>query len=158
MHDTLVTWLRTQLDDDERAARAAAALCGCDPAAPRWEFADDEHEGRIVITDHPHPAIRHQLTRRWNRSYPDMFAARHIVRWDPAHVLAEVEAKRRLLELHCCAGILTGAGYADGGFTWCTTCGGGGPNEYPTEWPCPTLRLLVLPYAGRAGWREEWRS
>lgn len=24
--------------------------------------------------------------------------------------------------------------------------------------PCPTVRLLALPYAGRDGYREEWRA
>lgn len=61
--------------------------------------------------------------------------------------LAEVDAKRRLLAVHTferkpgahdCPG--EWAGYSDD------------PDE-----PCPTLRLLALPYADHPSYREEWR-
>jgi hypothetical protein len=60
----------------------------------------------------------------------------HIARHDPARVLAEVVAKRRILDL----------------FT-----------PPVSEWGSETLRLyglaqlLALPYADRPGYREEWR-
>jgi hypothetical protein len=71
----------------------------------------------------------------------------HIARWDPARVLAEVEAKRRILDIHHHIECQHDR-YGPGGD--CAECG----NEYP----CETTRLLAQPYAGRPGWREEWRA
>jgi hypothetical protein len=97
----LGAWLRNQFSEDEQVARAAASLCGCHSSFPTWEFHDDEHEGRIMIVGDPHSyhesVGRPGLCRRWNRSYNDMSAARHITRWDPERVLAEIKAKRELL-------------------------------------------------------------
>jgi hypothetical protein len=52
--------------------------------------------------------------------------------------LAEVEAKRRILDWIDATAI-------SGQVTW----------SFDTSVP---LRLLAQPYAGRAGWRDEWRS
>lgn len=60
---------------------------------------------------------------------------------DPARVLAECEAKRRIVELH--------PSVIDDGQTVCS--------EEQAEWPCPTLRLLALPYADHPDYRDEWR-
>jgi hypothetical protein len=62
-------------------------------------------------------------------------------------VLAECEAKRRIVELHT---TVDGAIYPT-----CDCCGLYG--EADVDWPCPTLRLLALPYADRPGYRAEWR-
>ena len=70
----------------------------------------------------------------------------HITRWDPARVLAEVGAKRRIVDAHT---------PTSGGL--CPTCWEGAEWGGPAASPCPTLRLLAQPYAGRDGWREEWR-
>jgi len=57
--------------------------------------------------------------------------AMHIARWDPARVLAEVKAKRAILD------------------EW---------REYPAERRHlnPVIWHLAQPYAGRPGWREQW--
>lgn len=67
-------------------------------------------------------------------------------------VLAECEAKRRIVELHhsvndgdCATCIVPGWGYP--------THGG----NQPALLPCITLRLLTLPYASHPDYREEWR-
>jgi hypothetical protein len=50
----------------------------------------------------------------------------------------------------------------------CSTCAGGedfdedanGDREWRRhgkDFPCPTLRLLALPYGDRPGYRDEWR-
>lgn len=133
----LIAFLRARLDEDERAARAASSLCGCDPDAPRWLFNDDEHDGRIVTLDDPHPENRRQLGRRWNRSYSDMFAARHITRWDPERVLAEVETKRRILDL-------------------ASDCVRGDPYQEGMV-GLELMGLLGLPHASHPEYRDEWR-
>jgi hypothetical protein len=57
----------------------------------------------------------------------------HIARWDPARVLAEVEAKRKILSMY---------------------------EDYTAERRHlgPVIWALAQPYAGRPGWREEWRA
>ncbi|GAA2802757.1 DUF6221 family protein [Streptomyces showdoensis] len=61
--------------------------------------------------------------------------------------LADIDAKRRIVELHGPADFE----YSDEAV--CSTCDRGGPLPYP----CPTLRLLALPYAGHADFDEAWR-
>jgi hypothetical protein len=71
---------------------------------------------------------------------------RHIARHDPARVLAEVDAKRRIIEQHHCSGVT------------CPRCSLGtedGEVVFERD-PCGTLRLLALPYAGHPDYRGEW--
>lgn len=66
----------------------------------------------------------------------------HMARHDPARVLREIEAKRQILALH-------GGDLAKQSM-FCGHC------EHDT--PCPTLRLLALPYADHPDYRDVWRS
>lgn len=108
MSEDLVTWLRAQIDEDERVACAAVGA----PSDPG------------TIQDLP-------SSGPWSD---------FDTRFDPARVLAEVEAKRRILDEH-------------------------DPSHDPCDAhdaalrtiTCDTVRLLALPYADREGWREEWR-
>lgn len=98
----LVTWLRAQLDDDERVAEQASSWT--------WQ---------------PELAGEHVSTA-------------HIARWNPARVLADVDAKRCILAL------------------------GGDFDVYSEPYTAQpvwerAVRLLALPYADRPGFREEWR-
>lgn len=79
--------------------------------------------------------------------YLDHFAA--------PRMLAEVEAKRRILDGH----VPTDDRAPERGEV-CRTChedlcDGWEPD--PLGHPCPTVRLLALPYADKPGYREEWR-
>lgn len=91
-------------------------------------------------------------------SNPDTAARDHIARHDPARVLAEVGAKRRIMKLHdILGGSLTGVGR----WTYCETChtnSAGEIDEDVTETtaPCATLRLLALPYDGHPDYDPEW--
>jgi len=120
---TVVTWLRAQLDEDERVARFTD---GQSWIADGDEVRIRDDDGDLVVG----------CIRRWSH-------AEHIARHDPARVLAEVDAKRRILDHHPLS-------------EWrvdppaCATC-----NDM--EHPCHTLKLLALPYADRPGYREEWR-
>jgi hypothetical protein len=71
----------------------------------------------------------------------------HVVRWNPARVLAEVEAKRRILDEHY--PVDTGDRIS------CASCGE--IHCCPEPWPCLTACLLALPYADRPGYRPEWK-
>lgn len=81
--------------------------------------------------------------------------AEHIARYDPARVLAECEAKRRVAHLH-------GPKYK--GSTDCRSCADGwedmtyGQNGYtPEPYPCLTARNLALIYSDHPDYRDEWR-
>jgi hypothetical protein len=75
--------------------------------------------------------------------------AAHIARHDPARVLAEVAAKQAILEIH------PGSTERDE----CPGCGAwlSGTWATPPGAMCPVVAALAQPYAGRPGWREEWR-
>jgi hypothetical protein len=68
----------------------------------------------------------------------------HIIRHDPRRMLREIDAKRRVLAIH--------RPYVPEPDQACLGCAGG-----IMFTSCPVVRLLALPYADRAGYREEWR-
>jgi hypothetical protein len=75
-------------------------------------------------------------------------ASRHIAHNDPVIVLRRCAADRAILALHQVAGRAC-TGDPDLPTAWrdyCGTCGSGEPNEYPTWWPCDTLRALAEGY------------
>ena len=86
----------------------------------------------------------------------------HADRWHPARVLAECEARRRIVDRH-----IRKAGRHLPVPPVCAECGGADwkpsgadrvdPYPWVMPWPCPTLRLLALPYADHELFREEWR-
>jgi len=98
----LVAWLRTQLDSEAQTALGVDEYYGDEPNA--WQNPNGEFHGRGG------PIFE------------------HVLRWDPARVLADIDAKRRLLD------------WED---QW-------GEDDH-------TARLLALPYAGAEGWQERWR-
>ena len=61
----------------------------------------------------------------------------HVRRWDPARVLAEIDAKRRILDWVDEVSISRAV-------TWSFD-------------PSRPLRLLALPYADRDGYQQSWR-
>jgi hypothetical protein len=141
----LVEWLREQLDEDERIARAASwtddanawhaepSPFGARDGGQRWYVEDAMDDG---VVSHVDPAAS-----------DNEGVARHIAEWDPARVLREIDAKRRLVDWHRKT---TQAEFSSGAYrTVGCRCYDG--------WPCTTLRLLALPYADRPGYREEWR-
>jgi hypothetical protein len=143
--DDLVTWLRAQLDEDERVARDASA-------GGRWRYSDGDSVGAWTLYDE-HWAIA-GLTTYDTESYnyaERMPAVRspgyvnadangaHIARWDPARVLAEVDAKRRILDWL----ILIEQHLRE--------------NDIYDMDIEPQLKALALPYADQPGYLEEWR-
>lgn len=125
--DDLVQWLSEQLDEDERIARATDGTVF--GLQLEW-FALPEDEAFWKVTNHKGHLVARQLGPA---------DAEHIAAHDPARVLREIDAKRQLLALH-------GEGASD---LFCGHC------EH--EPPCPTLRLVTLPYSDRPGYREDWR-
>lgn len=153
--DDLVQWLGAQLDEDERIARAATAgpwsRMGqrvLDPSPP------SDRLGVGMAVGHAAASADFNET------------ADHIAAWDPARVLREIDAKRRLLDLH---------GLVHRDVYWLAEDGEEETDEIPVcghcvprhsylphhskvpEGVCDTVRLLALSYADRPGYREEWR-
>ena len=146
MSADLITWLRAQLDEDEQVAREAS--CGpwradvkyarvvrpySDPLGVNvGEFGIAEvygslmHDGRAVLT------------------------AAHISRWDPARVMLDVAAQRRIIDAYADAIHMHRAMSEtddDGKWDWL----------FKEEALEGVVKILALPYAYRAGYREEWK-
>jgi hypothetical protein len=130
--DAIETFVRACLDEDERMvldhwdsdgrARIATMWTGSEPGYTT--VASDQGDG-VWVAD--------------GREVTD---ARHVqVLFDPARVLAEVAAQRKLLDLI---------------HEWARNCPAPAGNEAAiAHW----MRLaLAQPYAGRPGWREEWAT
>lgn len=114
--DELVTWLRAQLDNDEREINRHPI-----DGMPQL-YSDDEREGEGFFA-----------TGESNYPCDSMLTV------NKRFALAEIEAKRRILD------------WLDRADDKATECDYFGVN------PEEAVRLLAQPYAGRAGWREEWR-
>lgn len=162
--DELVTWLRAQLDDDERVAREASRSewdGGQTPTGEHWQW-EETDDDQVLSLD---PMLDEYLNEasavalRSVEQYPTgnpwtlphfvvsgteemrTVDAMHIARWDPARVLAEIDAKRQLLQqFELRRGAVLGIDGCETGGVW-----------------DDLLRMLALPYAGREGYREEWR-
>lgn len=117
--DGLVRWLGEQLDADTAAAERAFS----GQADPEEGWGAYRPEGQRHTTIVPHVGMIHEAVQ-----------ADHVVSWNPARVLGEIDAKRRIVER----------------FAWLCEHGDTGG----TAWVLP---LLALPYADRPGYREEWR-
>lgn len=130
----LVAFLRARYNEDEQVARAADAgrwLPEDKGVTFEWR-ADDFHEGEAQA--------RLLADTRANLE--------HIANWHPARVLAEVDAKIRVLD-HAEAWF--GASFA--------TTPDGWSSDTATAYRMAmgwTLRLLAQPYADHPDYREEW--
>jgi hypothetical protein len=118
----LVEWLGKQLDEDERIAREAS---------------ERSAEWRLVS-----PLDDAELGDAWWLNPPEKY---HAERHDPARVLREVDAKRRLLAIH--------RPYVPEPDQACLGCAGG-----IMFTACPVIPLLALPYADQPGYAEALTS
>lgn len=139
--DDLTQWLNEQLDEDERIARAASHVLrnGAHWSLDEWHGREQPHSLIAQGTAEQPVALGH-----FTADPVPTEQALHIAAHDPARVLREVEAKRRLLDIH--RPYVAEPGQA------CLGCAGGIEFER-----CPVVRLLALPYADRPGYRDEWR-
>lgn len=130
---TLVDFLLARIAEDEAKARAATPS----PWLPHDQGWVDAGGEWIICAPYHGLDISDQ-------------DAEHVTRWQPARVLAECDARRRIVELH-------GFDFAvpiDADSSWeeDTVC-----RADQAEWPCDTLRLLALPYADHPEYDEAWR-
>ncbi|MFB6512098.1 DUF6221 family protein [Streptomyces virginiae] len=136
--DDLVQFLRDRLDEDEQTARAASP-------GP-WKPGEEHDE--VVAVDDITVAEGFALSGQQLRATVD-----HIARHDPARVLAEVDAQRRLLALH-----QRDTTYSFSGCVVCdagdNSCGCMGGSAY--DYPCETLRVLALPHRDHPDYLPAW--
>jgi hypothetical protein len=127
----LIAFLRARLDEDERTARSV--LWDGSGNTLKWDlpFSATVQVGSEVFTT------------------DDSAVADHIARHDPARVLAEVDAKRRIVDE--CA-------------YWINKINASATDKYPYpnlaergEVVLPVITLLALPYASHPAYRDEWR-
>jgi hypothetical protein len=130
----LAAWLLADdgpIAEDERVARAAQIKGHRDWRTEPGQLGELEvidDAGRVVVQERAFVS--------------EAGIARHIARWDPARVLAECAAKRAVVEAYRRSAEEHFTDYAAG--------------EY-AAWESAAL-ALAQPYAGRPGWREEWRT
>lgn len=124
--DDLIAFLRTQLDADERRILDGWDSDGKARVATMWTGGEPGYT--TVASDHG--------DARWVANGFHIGDARHVtILWDPKRELAEIDAKRRIIDE-----LLIGV-----------------PDGDPDGWVRDIARLLALPYADRPGYREEWR-
>lgn len=149
--DDLVQWLGQQLDEDERIAKAATD-------GP-WHVDHELYPESINAAD----GVQVIAGGRWGGEasvFESTEDALHIARHDPARVLREIDAKRRMLARHHAAPVPPGSEWAEE-YPYCAAHAYKAADDtvvYPVELKnCLDLRDLAAPYANRPGYREEWR-
>lgn len=148
MIDDLLAFLRARLDEDEQAARAAAKRAASELATAdrKAGWYQPPYDGSHWSNDYDHVHVRdHRPERNGRRvqiadcGHGALDLTSHLARHDPARVLAEVDAKRRIVEK--CAAVQDGL-----------------RDDFTADWLADdVLELLALPYAGHPDYREEWR-
>ena len=143
---TLPEFLTDRIAEDESAARAVEPL-GSYPdfggrEQPDWWV--HEH-GRWDAGGYPSRAFKDRTDAPPAERRKAQAVVEHFNRHDPARVLAECEAKRRIVALHRQAEI-------DCNETWCEEYEGSLSSLYET------MQALALPYADHEQFREEWRA
>ncbi|WP_327368743.1 DUF6221 family protein [Streptomyces sp. NBC_01217] len=138
MTDTMASFARARLDEEEADARAAMwdEQSGVWTARPpqasyeRYIIADYLDDGVVVVTP--------------ENADPDGVAA-HIARQDPARTLRRIARQRRAVEGHTECG--SGGGYCDeGGHGWEGVPGGG----------CADLYDIVAVWDDHPDYRQAW--
>ena len=114
--------IEAAIAEDERTAREAT------PGPWRWGHMWPPYKYGLLGAPHPVSGAPQSIVPS---AVPDLlpskYDAQHIARHDPARVLRQAEAHRRILAVHQ---------LEDGGCESCTS-------EY---WPCPTVRALAHAY------------
>ena len=127
--DELIVFLRAQLDEDERTARAIPLDLGHQWSDPGpWVMAGSGGGGREAEVAKAADGLEMPLAEH---------VAHHIAAHDPARVLREIEAQRQMVS--ACE---RSVDYDSRGMMSMAE---------------DFLRLLALPFADRPGYQDSWR-
>lgn len=132
--DDLIAFLNRMIDEDEASARACAEVY----PAP-WDVNDRGHTAYVRADE---PTFRIVAELEQHDSIHDWLGTRleHIARHDPARALADVAAKRAIVEAH------HPVDPCDAHDAMCHTV------------PCSTLLALASVYADHPDFKAEWRA
>lgn len=135
-------FLKTRLDEDE-----ADAVSAMDGRSGVWTYADTAAGNHQAIDDLGYSVAEHYdiESQRW-------FTGSHIARHDPARVLREVDAKRKILAAHrigvekhrAAFDAVTGEPLPEVFDVTCETCGWAADDPASG---CLTLRLLATAWS-----------
>lgn len=125
---TLTSFLLARIAEDETSARRGA-----------------EHLGSIGFYEHPLAAAEVEGIYSGREPIAPAYE------FSPDRVLAECEAKRRIVEIHELANADQGGGVG------CMHCDWDREWGMPTTGGCDTLRFLALPYASHPDYNPDWR-
>ena len=141
--DDLVQFLRARLDEDESVARAVED--GSAPFDGQWKADGDT----ALRTENDHVLAYLPEGRPFK-----VGVLRHIARHDPARILREVEAKRRIVQE-----ILKYEAKIDSEWGCCHLMNEIADGLCSERSPAsiPALQLLAVSYADHPDYREEWR-
>jgi hypothetical protein len=143
----LVEFLRARLDEDEAVARAASQ----GPA--NWHTGlgnDDWTRDRMLFDRDGNPMWDNEGSQ--GLSMPEGVAP-HVARHDPARVLADVAAKRAIVDEHA---LLDPPPEPDDDWPLvCRRCEDRRRHD-AMRWPCPTLRRLAAVYADHPDYDQGW--
>lgn len=139
--DDLVQWLGQQLDVEEQVARESTPGPWRNAPTARHHATASGRSEEAVFAAPPETGATVVATTGEAVERRHLVDAEHIARHDPARVLREIDAKRKIIAEHDVYSRPLGERM---------DC-----QSY--DFPCTTLRLLALPYADRPGYREEWR-
>ena len=131
----IVEFLRAQYDAEEELAKHAR-----DDGEGRWHLADPPEEESGRLEDERGYVVVYDEGR------PSFAQATHIALHDPARALAELDAKRRILDL-CVRWIEVGQPPPNS--TWSDDAAGATVAR-------SVLRLMALPDAEHPDYRPEW--
>jgi len=166
---TLTDFLLARIADDEAVARAAVAslLIGAPPETGEWRYQMDVITGMDgdELVSHVVRDGSHSDEGAWALAAEDPGAdskAHHVARHDPARVLAECAAKRRVVAL---AAVMESMEYTieneygslvqpSAGVEFDEPVTAGDGDTYPSA---RLLQHLALPYASHADYDEAWR-
>jgi hypothetical protein len=149
----LAEFLLARIAEDEHCARLAdtgekwesAQVYGVDGVIDFKPSVPGSHLGDRVMGDHNDSA----------HAWMSLYQSGHIAHWDPDRVLAECEAKRRIIERHkpnpggfIVTNVNKGEGHRAPLCTVCVVDRDDYWENWTMEpWPCPTLRDLGEVYA-----------
>ncbi|WP_107427538.1 DUF6221 family protein [Streptomyces glaucescens] len=136
--EDLVQFLHDRLDDDATFMQAAIRLRESGAIVSSPQATEGAFALMDIVQNDPDTVQALSVFTRTGARAPG----------EAERVLAEVDAKRDLLELH------RQLEDSEEMLDFCATCDATG--KYP-EYPCRTLRLLALPYADHPDYNEAWR-
>lgn len=134
---TITEFLLARIAEDEAAAKAVP------PLDHNFDMGGNRQDERFTHGRY----LPDSMDGRGNWAKVDQATPAHFGRWDPARVLAECEAKRRIVDLH------------SGTAPWCGwTHDAGSAHGDDMGDDCDTMRALASVYADHPDYREEWRA